>query len=160
MLKGILRARWFVGVLGCVVLVGCTGGGKSGPPSLMTRGRVLENGQPVAITNFSQGYNCLQVDFYPVDATGNVGKSLHFPAFVAQDGSFTIGGLEGKGIPAGKYRVAIRRWDRTKTIKPDPSGNIDAWEGKFGEKDSPFIVDAPGPSDGIVIDLAKAPGTK
>jgi hypothetical protein len=156
MLKGMVPASWFVAVLGCVVLAGCTGGGKSGPPSLLTTGRVLENGQPVAITDFSQGYNCLQVDFYPVDATGNPGSALHFPAFVAQDGSFAIGGLEGKGIPAGKYRVAVRRWDRTKTIKPEPDGTIDTWEGKFSEKNSPFVVDCPGPAEGIVIDLAKA----
>lgn len=137
----------------CALLAGCTGGEA---PTYKTTGKVVENGQPVNIPRYREGYNCLQVDFYPVEESGALKNAPHAAAFPAEDGTFTVSGEKGKGIPAGKYRVAVRRVDRTKTVQPDAAGNIDAWNGKFSEKTSPFVVDVPSQSE-IVIDIAKAP---
>jgi hypothetical protein len=154
MVSSMVRWSWFLSAVGCALFVGCTGG-SSGPPVFPTTGRVVENGKPVAIDKFNVGYNCLEVDFYPVDSAGKLVNAPHYPVFPAQDGSFTLAGEKGKGIETGKYRVAVRRVDRMQTVQPDKAGRMDAWKGKYDENKSPFLVDVTGSQGEILIDLAK-----
>ena len=86
MFVGRVRVTWFLISAVSVFFASCTGGGGSGPPVVEVTGRLLENGQPVAVENFREGYNCLQVDFYPVDASGTLVNAPHAAAFPAADG--------------------------------------------------------------------------
>ncbi len=154
MISRLGQAAWLVWAAGCVLLIGCMGSKE--PPVFKVAGRVVENGQPVPFQGYREGYNCLEVDFYPVDDAGNPKAAPHYQAMVAEDGTFNIGGEKGRGIVAGKYRVAVRHVDRRQQPRPDKSGNIDSWKGRFGEKTSPFLRDVTGSQGDIVIELAEA----
>jgi hypothetical protein len=71
-------------------------------------------------------------------------------AIVKPDGTFSVPGPSGRGIPAGKYRVEITWQD------PFPMG-ADKLEGKFGKENSPVLVDIPSRED-IDIDVASVTG--
>jgi len=85
-------SAWIAICLGCA---GCGGG----PPLQKAKGQVLVNGKNYQVGGREQ----LQVIFYPDVATPNT----TYPATVQPDGSFETMGMDGKGIPAGKYRVGI-----------------------------------------------------
>lgn len=114
-------------------------------------GKVVEGGQPVAIEDYEEGGSCLEVEFFPVDEAGQVIPTKpSYGNFVQENGSFVVEGLEGLGIPEGKYRVAVRRIGTT-SYGPGQ----DVWEGKFEADRSPFSVDVPATGE-VVIDLAQA----
>jgi hypothetical protein len=125
------------------------------------RGKVVQDGKPVAVENYKQGYNSLEVEFFAVEPSGELKPSPGGKAYVDQDGSFTVIGEKGQGLRAGKYRVAVRHIDRMMSTaggkKPDPKGRSDAWAGKFDETRSPFVFDISGARSDIEIDLAKPP---
>ena len=79
----------------CFGFAGCGGG----PPLQKAKGQVLVNGKNYQVGGREQ----LQVIFYPDVATPNT----TYPATVKPDGSFETLGMDGNGIPAGKYRVGI-----------------------------------------------------
>jgi len=82
-------------LLGIILALGCGGG----PPLQKAKGQVLVDGKNYQVGPREQ----LMVVFYPDEASP---KST-FPAEVKSDGSFQTLGMDGKGIPPGKYRVAI-----------------------------------------------------
>lgn len=157
---GLVRSACLLAAVGCALLAGCPKG-SSGPTLYKVTGKVVQDGTPVPIQNYREGYNSLEVEFFAVDDTGASKLSPGGKAFVKPDGSFSIIGENTKGLRAGKYRVAVRHVDRTAgtgpTRKPDPTGRMDAWQGKFDEKKSPFVFDVTGSQGDIVIDLAKPP---
>ncbi len=67
-------------------------------------------------------------------------------------GNFEITGADGKGIPPGKYRVAVSAG----AFVGGPGGpsSKDPFEGKFGKDNSPIIREIDGKSE-IIIDLDK-----
>ena len=79
----------------CLCFAGCGGG----PPLQKAKGQILVNGKNYQVGGREQ----LQVIFYPDVATPNT----TYPATVKPDGSFETLGMDGNGIPAGKYRVGI-----------------------------------------------------
>ena len=157
---GLVRSAWLLAAVGCALLAGCPKG-STGPTLYKVKGKVVQDGTPVALQNYREGYNSLEVEFFSVDDTGVFKPSPGGKAFVQQDGSFTIIGENAKGLRAGKYRVAVRHVDRATPTgpnrKPDPTGRADAWAGKFDEKKSPFVFDVTGSQGDLVIDLAKPP---
>lgn len=154
MLRRVLRPQLSFAI-GCIMLAGC--GGKSGPPAKIVTGKVLENDKPVAIQPYRQGYNFIEVEFFSIDDAGKTAAAGYI-APVAEDGSFKLVGDEGKGIPLKKYKIAVRRVDRTTNARPEPTGRMDAWKGKYGPDKSPFTLDV-NSSQQLTIDLAKAAGT-
>lgn len=129
-----------------VVLLGC---GSSGPPRHLVKGKISDAGKVVsAKENESKSGGKLRVWLVSQEA----GKSTDiFEAFFpSDDGSFTIGS-DGKGIPAGKYKVCVELRD------PFPMGK-DKFEGKFSEGKSKIIRDVPPPDGQLTIDVSKSEG--
>ena len=62
-------------------------------------------------------------------------------------GTFTVAGKDLKGVPPGKYRVAVE-WMKKKK---------DQLRGKFDTVNSPFKFDVDSSTKEIVIDLDKPP---
>jgi hypothetical protein len=89
---------FFLLVTTVAICLGCVGCG-GGPPLQKAKGQVLVNGKNYQVGGREQ----LQVIFYPDVATPNT----TYPATVKPDGSFETLGMDGNGIPAGKYRVGI-----------------------------------------------------
>lgn len=145
-----------VAALVSVVLAGCG----SGESTVVASGKVLEGGSAVAIPEYEEGENCLEVEFFPLDDSGSLAASAaSFAAYVQEDGSFEMTGDMGEGIPPGKYRVAVRQLGEGEEDEDDedegesrPAG---PWA-KFDKENSPFVFDVPG--DEIVIDLSKGGG--
>jgi hypothetical protein len=90
-------------------LTGCGGG----PPLQKAKGQILVNGKHYQVGAREQ----LLVIFYPDVPTPNT----TYPADVKPDGSYETVGVDGRGIPAGKYRVGITSplGDGNVTIPPE-----------------------------------------
>lgn len=80
---------------GLIFASGCGGG----PPLQRAKGQILANGKSYSVGPREQ----LQVVFFPdVELPAST-----YPAEVKSDGSFETVGMNGKGIPPGKYRISI-----------------------------------------------------
>jgi hypothetical protein len=134
-------------LLGILLACGCSrdsGGVAEG--RIKPRGRILENGLPIKIdtTNLPPGDPGLQVTFIRI---GGVDAGTEYEARItdAASGAFDLIGADGKGIPPGKYRVAI-------TLAP--FGGTDALKGKFSRERSKIEIEVK-PGEDVVIDLAQ-----
>src|SRR5688572_27113459 len=90
-----LRLSFLACALCVCALQGCGSG------YIKVKGKVLKGGEPLRANG-----RTLQVTFYPVD----VGKDGAQDAYLAHrsiDGTFSVPGKTGKGIPAGKYKIAV-----------------------------------------------------
>jgi hypothetical protein len=70
-------------------------------PLQKAKGQVLVDGKNYQVGAREQ----LLVIFYPVVEGGQPRNT--YPANVNQDGSFETAGMDGKGIPPGKYHVSV-----------------------------------------------------
>ena len=126
-------------------LAGCSGS----EPVVAVRGKVHKNGQPLSVKELPNAAGGrVMVLFHNLDQ----GKKDLGPqgAIVKPDGTFSVPGATGGGIPAGKYRVEITWQDQF------PMGK-DKLEGKFGKENSPVVMDIPSPED-IDINVASVTG--
>lgn len=128
--------------LGLTLWIGC--GGKPQEPSVRAKGRILMNGKPLAVSpkNREVGIGSVRVEFYRLSPDG---KPLD-PSegmVVDENGYFELQGRDGRGIPPGKYRIAVYHYD------PD-----DKLGGRFDKDHSPIVREVTGNED-LVIDLAK-----
>lgn len=94
-----LRSRplYLLFVVGLV----CSAAGCGGSSFIKVKGTVVENGAPIDMRKWN-----LVVSFHPV-MEGGGDAPLYYMAVTKEDGTFTVPGDEGKGIPAGKYKVAV-----------------------------------------------------
>ena len=83
--------------LGAFFAAGCG----SGPPLQKAKGQILVDGNKYQVGEREQ----LLVIFYPIVEDGTPANT--YPANVNKDGSFETAGMDGTGIPPGKYRVGI-----------------------------------------------------
>jgi hypothetical protein len=110
---------------------------------LRTQGRLMQGGQPLVPKE--GGY--IQVIFVPIMPEGQV-PSDHYVAVVDQaTGTFVPAGKNRKGMPPGKYRVAVELLQNKK----------DQFGGKFDTVRSPFVIDVDPTTQEIVIDLDNPP---
>jgi hypothetical protein len=129
-------------------VVGCGGGGKEATAEgrVKPKGRVLKNGLPLDINaaGLPPGDPGLQVIFIKM---GTTDAGTEIPAQITDPatGSFELAGLDGKGIPPGKYRVAVIL---------APSGSPDQLKGKYDQKNSKIEKEITGTED-VIIDLGK-----
>jgi hypothetical protein len=138
------RHAALIAALGIILsLAGCS------EPLVAVTGKVHKNGQPLPIKEMPSAaggrvmvrFHCLDQDKRDLSPQG---------AIVKADGTFSVPGATGSGIPPGKYRVEIKWQD------PFPMGK-DKLEGKFGKENSPVVVDIPSRED-IDINVASVMG--
>ena len=124
----------------CVVMVllalGC---GDSS--HLHARGRIVKGGQPYVMPD-GQG---MRIFFVPLDSP----KGEHFDSYAAEydpdNGNFEVKGKDGRGLPAGRYRVDLQLMEKKE----------DLLNGGLLGKKSPFVCEVTGKDD-LVIDLDQA----
>ena len=127
-------------------------------PNVKVTGKVSRGGQPV---NAVKGMH-LNLALHPL-ADPSTGKPPAGPdiyaANVASDGSFDVPGVEGDGIPPGRYRVAVtlrpgrdRSEGKAKARDYDP--DKDYLNGAFGPDNSPIVREVKS-SQTLSIDLDK-----
>jgi len=120
-------------VLACVLL-GC------GPSRAKVNGKIVKGSEPYTLSD----KGVFVLSFIP--ESGGGGKAYN--ATTKPDGTFTIVGPEGKGIPAGKYKVNLQAMD--------PYGGPDSKDklgGKYVGEKSSLVVDV-GRTD-LTIDVGK-----
>lgn len=122
----------------CLLTVGCGGAGK-----LRTRGRVLKGGQPL----LPRENEAVRVTFVPILPDGKPPADHYHAEFNPADATFRSAGKDKKGMPPGKYRVAVE-FKRQKR---------DLFGGAFDEDRSPFVFDVDSRTPEIVIDLDRPP---
>jgi hypothetical protein len=129
-----------IGLLAAALLVALAAGG-CGKTMLKTKGRVVKDGKP-----FLPGEGeFVRVTFVPL-ADGDRPADYYVAEYNRADGTFQVAGKDGKGMPPGKYRVAVEL-DRKRK---------DLLGGKYDADRSPFVFDVDGRTSEIVIDLDKA----
>jgi hypothetical protein len=129
-------------VLAVVVLMnsfGCD----SGPKLLPLRGKLLKNGE-----QFEAGPDeLIQITFVPIRNDGKPVTDHYYANVDDVKGTFVAAGKTGRGMPAGKYRVALELMKKKK----------DVYKGKFDQVNSPFVFDITASTKEIVIDVEKPP---
>lgn len=116
-----------------LLVSGCGGGVKP-------RGKVTNEGKPLTVSDKG-----LFVMSFILD--GNSGKA--YEVDTKRDGTFTVPGPDGHGIPPGKYRISVEQFD--------PYPTTDLLMGKFKGPKSPIVRDVSG-SGSLDIDLSKPQG--
>jgi hypothetical protein len=123
-------------LLCALVLTGCSGDGM-----LKTKGRVVKGGAPITL---KEGED-LGIFFYPLNGDGKLGTTVYPAFFNAADSTFHVTGSDRRGMPPGKYRVAVE----LKLNKRDQ------FKGAYDMNHSPFVFDVDANTKEIVIDLDK-----
>jgi hypothetical protein len=132
-------------IAAALVVVGC---GLGDPKGVKVTGQVLQNGKPIKVLPSEE----IMVGFSS-EAPEGQHIIVAWATVLPDDGTFTISGSAGKGIPAGKYRVIASSQIYQK--------NEDRFEAVFDEKKPPLIAEV-GPEEGqsFVIDVGKRTLTK
>jgi hypothetical protein len=123
------------------VALGCAKERESGPT---LTGRLLIDGQlcrPASVTNFD-------LNFLTVEGIGPGKRS--YLAQVQPDGTFTVTGSIGKGIPPGRYKVII-----TGNVV-DPAGKpTNKYTPMYSQLKTPLEVEITDATKEITVDLEK-----
>ena len=146
-------------MLGAACLAGCGGG-----DTIWVKGVLQKGGE---VYKPPEGRK-LALHFHQL-ADGTSDKPTGFVELAdydARDGSFTVPGREGNGIPPGKYRIALvetylrETFDQIKKASKPHRGQkpldkeVNLLESAFGEKTSPFVRDLK-TSTNLTLDMSK-----
>ena len=119
----------------CLVVVsGCGGDGR-----LNVKGRIVKGETP--FTAPEQEY--VRVTFLPVTSDGRPPANTYIATYNREDGTFRAVGPDGKGVPPGKYRIAIEHEAKKK----------DMFRGAYDGDRSPFVFDVDSSLKEIVINI-------
>jgi hypothetical protein len=129
-------------VLGFLCLGAFSGCGNDG--RLNIKGRVVSKGAALKLAD----KEFVRVTFFPVTTNGRPPANTYIAAYEPDDGTFEAVGRDGKGIPPGKYRVAIEL---------NNSKRRDVLKGVYDGDRSPFVFDVDANTKDLVLDLDKAP---
>lgn len=137
-----------LGLLGVALslsLFGCGSRDNVAEGRTKPKGRILDNGLPLKAdaTNLPPGDPGMSVTFIRIGSV-DAGEEIEARIIDATDASFELIGADGKGIPPGKYRVAVVL---------APFGGFDYLKGKYSRENSKIEVEVKEGED-LVIDLA------
>jgi hypothetical protein len=135
MLKRPILAILTILTLG-LLISGCGGSGR-----LQTRGRILKNGAPY----LPPEGDIVRVMFVPIPDGKEKVTDFHMANFNPDDGTFQAAGRDLKGVPPGKYRIAIEHLHR----------RADIFKGAFDAERSPFVHEVNSSTAEITIDVGK-----
>ncbi len=127
----------FLGIVSLCVLAGC--GANDG--KMNVTGKVLKGGAPLSVPE--EEY--VRVTFFPVTDGGAPPKNTYAASYDRGAGTFKAIGADGKGIPPGKYRVAVEHL----------KGRGDALKGAYDGDRSPLVFDIDRKTGPLVLDLDK-----
>jgi hypothetical protein len=106
---------------------------------LKTQGRLVKSGKP-----FIPGDGeAIQILFVPIFPDGKLPNDYYAAVVDQATGTFRPSGKDGKGMPPGKYRVAIELMKKKK----------DQFDGKYDSEKSPFVYDIDASTNEIVVEL-------
>jgi len=131
-----MRTRLLSAVL--LLLTVCLVSGCGGRKQV--KGKIVSGGQPYTVSD--KGVFILS--FVPEGGS----DTTVYNATTEKDGTFTIKGPEGKGIPSGKYKVQLQAMDPYA-----PGGGTDKLGGKYAPGKSTLAVDVG--SGELVVDVGK-----
>jgi hypothetical protein len=123
------------GLLLALCLLGCDDG------RLRTRGQVVKDGAPYT----AEDSDIVRITFVPLPEGGEKVLDYHIAVFNKADGTFVASGKDGKGVPPGKYRIAVEHLRHKK----------DLLNGAFDTEKSPFVREVRSSSDTLTLDVAK-----
>jgi hypothetical protein len=130
-------------LLVAALVLGLAAAGCGGPTLLKTRGRVVKGGAP-----FLPGPGQdVSVTFVPILPGNQRARDYYVAHFDDKKGTFQVVGKDLKGMPPGKYRVAVEL----------EQGRRDLLKGKFDTERSPFVFEVDAGTGEIVIDLDNPP---
>jgi hypothetical protein len=124
-------------VFGLSILM--TGCGRDG--LLRTKGQLLKGDQPFVPPEGE----FIEITFVPIPPDGKPATDYYYADVDQATGTFWPAGKTRKGMPPGKYRVAVELMKKKK----------DQFGGKFDAVNSPFVFDVDSQTKEIVIDLDK-----
>jgi hypothetical protein len=119
----------------CILITGC------GDGRLRTKGQLLKGGQPFIPPEGEY----IEITFVPILPDGKPAPDYYYAEVDQAAGTFRPAGKDLKGMPPGKYRVAVELMKKKK----------DKFGGKFNTMRSPFVFDVDSQTKEIVIDLDK-----
>lgn len=117
----------------CILITGC------GDGRLRTKGQLLKSGQPFIPPEGQY----IEITFVPIPPDGKPATDYYFAEVDQTTGTFRPAGKDLKGMPPGKYRVAVELMKKKK----------DQLGGKFDTMRSPFVFEVDSQTKEIVIDL-------
>lgn len=112
------------------VLPGCS----SAP--VKATGKVVKGGQPAPLSDKGM---------YQITLISDSDASKTFPVEAKQDGTFTVTGPTGNGVPPGKYKVAIQAMDPY-------DKRVDKFGNRFTADKTTLTVEIPGSGE-LVVDV-------
>jgi hypothetical protein len=152
------RTLWTLALLTIPpALAGCGPGG-----TIRVTGALLKGGAPYK----APAGQTLNLTFYALEVTDAAGKTAKvnnepYAAVVSpDDGTFSVPGPEGRGIPPGKYRIALVRKMKREALEAEPAPrgkaaldrDTDLNKGAFGPERSPIVRELTTSCD-LAIDL-------
>ena len=125
-------------------LVGCSPSNKTAEGRTKPKGRILENGLPIKVKTGNLPPGDRDVGDLHQDRLSRCRAGDRGPDHRRAEGSFELIGPDAKGIPPGKYRVAVVL---------APYGGRDFFKGKYSREKSKIEVEVKEGED-LVIDVA------
>jgi hypothetical protein len=133
-------------VAGAVVLALLPGCGQE-QPKVRARGQLLDKGQPLKVSPKTG----VTIGFFPTVKEEGKRADSYTADFNREDSTFVVPGVDGRGIPPGKYRITIMQM----SLEATPAMN--ALNEAFGPEKSPIVRDVQN-EEPIRIDLSKPEG--
>ena len=124
-------------------LCGCS----SGPRLVEANGQLLYKQQPLSVAPNAG----ISIWFIRLDA-GAAPATFAAAPLNRDDATFTVPGRDGRGIPVGKYRIAIRQM-----MLGDVPADVEQMNDLFSRQSSGIERDVTG-SEPIILDLSKPGG--
>src|SRR5215471_8562671 len=113
-------------VVAATILVGCSGGGDI----VRVTGQLIKDGKPYGAVLSGK-----EPETFVVDFVGTIKeRAYRFAATIDANGSFRVGGADGRGIPRGQYKITV-------VHSGFQGAGGDRFGARFAEEKTPLVVD-------------------